>query len=378
MIGGGTLAELDPKRNSIGFLRLTAALLVIVGHSFGHGMFSEVRDPLAMWSNNQIPIGRFPVDVFFCLSGFLITMSFTRSRNVVVYLWHRFLRIFPAYWVCIVLTGVVVAPLFGEALGLGYIRQNVPLIAGTTDRILGLFEDNAHGPTVNSALWTLRWELWAYLIVAAVGVLGLFRYRWVTVAGFLYCWGVLIYLIYETPGLATSPAVTSGWRLITFFLAGALFFLYRDKIPMNWKIFAAALGTLVVATVVGALWVPYSAGMFYTVAPLPLTYVVMWLGMRLPFTRINTKVDLSYGIYIYGTLVLGILTSLGWNQTWFPYVTATIAITLVVASLSWFLVEKPALSLKNARLDFRGRSVRVLRHGHPKPAPVGSGSATDV
>ena len=44
---------------------------------------------------------------FFGISGYLITGSAERSRPL-RYLWQRFLRIFPAFWVCLVVTAFVI------------------------------------------------------------------------------------------------------------------------------------------------------------------------------------------------------------------------------------------------------------------------------
>ena len=47
---------------------------------------------------------------FFCLSGFLIAGSAARNRTG-RYLWQRFLRIMPAYWVCLIVTAFVIGAL---------------------------------------------------------------------------------------------------------------------------------------------------------------------------------------------------------------------------------------------------------------------------
>jgi peptidoglycan/LPS O-acetylase OafA/YrhL len=87
--------------------------------------------------------------------------------------------------------------------------------------------------------------------------------------------------------------------------------------------------------------------MFYAVAPLPLTYVVFYCAKFLPFESINSKNDISYGVYIYGTLILNILAMAGFNYSWFVYVAATYLITFAMAKLSWHLIESPSLRAKN-------------------------------
>jgi peptidoglycan/LPS O-acetylase OafA/YrhL len=100
----------DPKRNAFAFLRMVLALLVIVCHCFALGGVGT--DPLARITEGQHSLGETAVAIFFLLSGFLITRSGLRSRSVARFLWHRFLRIFPGYWVCLAVTAFLFSPLF--------------------------------------------------------------------------------------------------------------------------------------------------------------------------------------------------------------------------------------------------------------------------
>lgn len=54
--------------------------------------------------------GRFGLDGFFILSGFLVTRSFLALDPLPRFIWHRFLRIMPGFWVCLLVTTFVVAP----------------------------------------------------------------------------------------------------------------------------------------------------------------------------------------------------------------------------------------------------------------------------
>lgn len=70
--------------------------------------------------------------------------------------------------------------------------------------------------------------------------------------------------------------------------------------------------------------------------------------IRLPVPSFSN--DYSYGVYIYGWPFAQILVYLAkqWNIALSPilYFTATMALTLPAAYLSWILIEKPCLSLK--------------------------------
>src|SRR5436190_303355 len=53
---------------------------------------------------------RFAVQRFFFLSRYLLTGSLTRSPSILRYAVRRFFRIAPAYWVCLVVTSLILAP----------------------------------------------------------------------------------------------------------------------------------------------------------------------------------------------------------------------------------------------------------------------------
>ena len=85
------------KRNSLNFLRLILALAVVFSHSITLGLFGSE------WILGRTTLGTVAVYGFFGISGYLIAGSAGRN-NTGRYLWQRFLRIFPAFWVCLIVT----------------------------------------------------------------------------------------------------------------------------------------------------------------------------------------------------------------------------------------------------------------------------------
>jgi len=355
------LIDLDPKNNSIGFLRLLCASLVILGHARPVGGYGT--DPLLALTNNQLATGRFPVDIFFCISGYLIAASYIGQGSFWRFAWARFLRIYPAFWVCIFLTAFPLTMWVTGAPAPSYFFHNFTLIPHLQSRIPGLFGADGGVIGANGALWTLPWEVRAYALVAALGLLGLLRRPVVVGSIFALYYAYFVWQIVSHPGLETSPAVTGGARLLTFFFAGTLFYLMRDRIPISGRIAAGMAAVLVVATFVGVLAFPHSAGLFYIAAPVPLTYCVFYLAIRLPpvFRRINSRTDISYGVYIYGTLALNCVTSLQLGLSFSAYVALAYGSTLILGTASWFLIEKPAMSLKGRPLPRSGRRGRDSR-----------------
>ena len=100
--------------NSLGFIRLVLASLVIVDHAFPLGGFGV--EPVAGWTIGQTSLGGIAVAGFFAISGYLITKS-GLAADILQFLWRRFLRIFPAYWAVLLVTALVIAPIVWWADG---------------------------------------------------------------------------------------------------------------------------------------------------------------------------------------------------------------------------------------------------------------------
>src|SRR4051794_11831245 len=86
------------RSNNFDFFRLAMATLVIYSHTFPllYGSNQGI-EPLARVTGGQLTFGALAVDVFFIISGFLITMSWQHSRGTFDFLKRRLRRIAPAY-----------------------------------------------------------------------------------------------------------------------------------------------------------------------------------------------------------------------------------------------------------------------------------------
>jgi peptidoglycan/LPS O-acetylase OafA/YrhL len=184
---GRSLADcIDSGRDNILQLRLIAALMVIVGHSF------PVARPTS-WDNDpmrhllpQTASHLVGLMMFFTISGFLITLSFLRQPKLLRFLRARFLRIWPALAVCVtawafvfgpLLTGIPLTEYFavnGVNNPYAYAWGNMSIFH-QQEFLPGLFATNPIGHHVNGPLWTIRVETTLYLCVGGAGVLRLLR-----------------------------------------------------------------------------------------------------------------------------------------------------------------------------------------------------------
>jgi peptidoglycan/LPS O-acetylase OafA/YrhL len=383
----------NPRNNAFGFLRLALAVLVVFSHSFPLGGFGS--DPLDGLSNGRLNIGLVAVAMFFALSGFLIARSASTCPSIVRFLWHRFLRIFPGYWVCLVVCACFFVPVmsfieFGTLTDAFSLPWNSPqsfmignaglfhfddfsipgILFIRPNTIAGLLRQNPTPNILNGTLWTLPIEVGCYLAVAALAAVGVLRRaRFVIVLLFVVSWG--LYAFYYFDPVAFSRCVPiRGLKFLVmlcpFFAAGAAAFLYREKIPYSLPLF-------VISVVMLAAGLPFRG--FGSVAPLAMTYALLWLAFKLPFARFDRKGDFSYGTYIYAFPVQQTLALVRIQDNGFiVYFAGTLLLTSVFAFLSYRVIEAPCLRWKTLTIPVMGRrkeaSIVPLDETCPNPDPV--------
>ncbi len=350
------------RQNSIGFLRLVLAAAVVYSHSYFLGGFG--RDHLSVLSRDAVSAGSLAVQCFFVLSGALIATSWNRSHSLGRFLWHRFLRLAPALWVCLVVTAFIFTPILYfhtpeprtpffslDPSAWDYVWRNL-IFPRTQGGIPPYPNNNAWGVDWNGSLWTLFYEGTCYLIVAGLGLLGLLgRFRSlgaVTILGFLaLCtlWGAVA----PTPP-AWLPSLigrlfdTPGKYLTVLFLAGSLWALYPEfTTPLLRTRWVGPLACVLI--VVG-----WRLGLHGLLAPWLLPVGLFWLARVLPFSAFERWVggDYSYGLYVYGYPVQQVLGHFQIHRegVWI-FMLASFIFTGLCAYASWRFIERPALSLKN-------------------------------
>ena len=103
-------------KNNFSFLRLVGAILVIYGHSFP---ITKNISPNFYIETVQI-LG---IDIFFIISGYLITKSWLSDPHVIRYAIRRFLRIFPALFVIVLVSVFIIGPLFTRLPLITYLKH---------------------------------------------------------------------------------------------------------------------------------------------------------------------------------------------------------------------------------------------------------------
>lgn len=334
-----TIGEcLNKRENNFNIIRLLAASTVVFSHAYLLGIGNTKSEPLMVFTRGQATLGHLAVLIFFVISGFLITMSFDKTKNLSYFLKSRFLRIFPGLIFVVLLTVFLLGPLVtAESVGdyfshwETYTYLTTMLIYQYNLNLPGVF----HSAPVNGSLWTLQYEFPFYLVVGFLGIAKLLRKP---VAVFLFLLTFAISFMqdpYENTQLTWIP------DLFRFFAAGMIFYLYRDKIRISHTF--ALISFLVV---VGTAYY----GFFNSLFPIFGSYLVIYFSFVAvsKINRVLEKTDLSYGVYIYAYPIQQTVAEYFQGNPHAALINFLISfpITLLFSYLSWHQVEKRALQLK--------------------------------
>lgn len=177
----------NPRIPWLDAVRGIAILLVLLFHftvRYGQ-MYPRQSFPDAL--PLTVPFGWTGVELFFMISGFVIYMTIQRKSGAGEFLVYRLARIFPPYWLAILLiipAGWLHAPVFGDAIGFtGHaILSNVFMMTGVT-----------HDPVMSGVFWSLLVEVKFYLFLALLwGWFNLRRSRpFFTTFALLFGWAAI-------------------------------------------------------------------------------------------------------------------------------------------------------------------------------------------
>lgn len=370
-----TLREaFDPRSNSIGFLRWLMAFAVIFSHAGPLAGFYGGTD-LGVQISSEQSLGGVAVAGFFFFSGFLITGSRMGSSTIFRYFWRRALRIFPAFWLALLTTAFVLAPIAwiretGSIDGYWDAREENPLSYFLSNMWLDLGQRNiagmggtlpfaAHGGyDWNGSAWTLMYEFRAYILVGVMGLFGLLANRRI---GALIAIAILVLNVLTWTGydmLALSPFLGNPFNVMFLapFSFGMIMALYGDRIVIDDRV---ALGAILLAGFA------YATGGWNAWGQFGFCYFLMWFAVRASWLREWERYgDFSYGIYIFAWPLMQFGAFFGLHHAgWFVYHLVIVLACHVAAFCSWHLIEKPAMSLKNWTPRWLERVLAALRPG---------------
>jgi len=341
--------------NNFDLLRFVSATAVIVTHAYALSVgYSNMRlyDPILL-------MGQAALAVFFVISGYLIPVSWESTASLPRFAWKRFLRIVPALVPVVFITLLVIGPLmtsFPPAEYYGTLFSLKGIFSAPffeNGGVLGLFQDNPV-TLVNGSLWVIPVEVAMYGVVAVLGLAGLLRRRGAIIV--LAAINILLWMAwFDDPRMAKI-------RFTLYFLIGAYFSLHRREItyrPLIAGILLLVLGLSMLTPcppVAGVICIPYLA--------------LYAAHIRIPFLNTFGRAgDISYGMYIYHYPILQALIQASGNSLSLPVLCGvSFLLVLPLAFISWHMIEKRALAVKNLDLADLRRIFRLPAITGPGPA----------
>jgi peptidoglycan/LPS O-acetylase OafA/YrhL len=341
----------DRRHNNFDFLRFVLAAAVIWSHCYA---LRGLEDPVFAFTR-QIDAGSLAVDGFFVLSGFLITQSWESDPTLRTFALKRALRLVPALLVALAFGALIVGLIMTPRTAAEYLDAPSTWLHFTGilfNRHLAsplLFEGNPTPYQLNASLWSLRYEIFCYGLVAVLGAFG--AGRWSRLAPALMAGGLASQTLLGWMGAPVLGIPFTTSRLVACFFAGGALYALRRRVPCRTDLAALAVAVLLVASLVGGLRLVF---------PIAGAYLLLWVACC-PWVRLQrfgARGDFSYGLYVFAYPIQQSLVQIGTLSLPLLF-GASFAATLALAALSWRFVEAPALALKPRASSTRKRMPAV-------------------
>ena len=297
-------------------LRGVAALAVVAYHYF---------DSLAYY-------GLLGVELFFIISGFVILMTLERVKTVGEFALHRFARLYPAYWLSVVVAGCFL--LLTHQASIGQAALNATMLQGFF----------GHSDLVDP-YWTLAFELWFYVLMAILFAFNQLK----NLECLALIWLAVMFAFRAVMIFGRGTGLYWNWQFHLLampqfghlFIAGMMIYRARSH---GWSRSTAAV--LLLAIIYSAFgrpdWAAVSSPVYFVVNAIFICAVVsasaqggffdapllVWFGQRSYSIYLLFEPARLIAIYVLGDDLAGVATGL--------------ALTMIAASLSWTFIERPA------------------------------------
>jgi len=356
------------------FIRGIAVFLVLYGHLVGTGTWaSTIPDVINDLNNVNLPIigsntqnlywfssflytsgsvetAVVGVFLFFLLTGCLIPDSLERYPNPVAFLINRFFRIFPTFWVCMIVLCIVVYTFQGITFSITRIIATMTMMY----KILSI-------PVISGVLWTLSIELFFYVLCAIV--------RKFTFKKIYLILLVTLILIYFCPsGNYHIDGIVTDLKWISIVLCGVTFNLVQREFKVGN---VSAAFHMMFVTILSFICFNVYAHTFGDGTTYPLLstwlfafaffYFTVFFNSCMPdvfdkkvFDPLYKLAELCFPIYLIhvavGLTIMYQLRLMGWAPALLPFIGA--AISILLAKLISWAVEKPSLYLSKKIVNY--------------------------
>lgn len=321
-------------------LRGIAALCVVLFH-YTHKYFVFFRSK----STDLIDFkyGHFGVPLFFIISGFVIFMTINKVKTPAEFVYKRFIRLYPTFWICLIIT----------FLGVRFLGTLPSLIVSWRDATLNLtmfyrvFRVFTDIKDVDGAYWSLLPELQFYFLIFIVFLFK--QIDKIKVICLVWLLGVIVdTFFFQIKYLGLLVDFTFGG----FFIAGILF--YKIKINKEENILNHLF---IFFTMIVNVMVYNKIGHEGSTVAIVLVYALFYLFVYNMLNFLNNKIlfflgTISYPLYLIhqnlGYCMIKQFEIFGFSGI---YIIVFLVLFFIgVATIITFYIEKPLSNILNAKL----------------------------
>ena len=324
---------------------------------------------LVLLVHTKIPIfqsGWIGVPMFFVLSGFLITRVLLNTKTSTNYFkafyYHRILRIFPIYYLVL-----FIVHWWGLSMGFDVSQFNYYLFYlqsfTISNEVQPVFSNGLMGHT-----WSLSVEEVFYLVWPAI--VYFINQRGLLFICFLVLGLSLIFKLFQLSQGGETQSMLSLLGNSDCIMAGALLSLYSPKHSGILTIKHKTIALFLCSFSLFFVLLPFFSenATLHLGSKIGLSVCITWLSF-LAILRLLNQSDsellstffgnrfmlftgkISYGIYLYHVPVYMFLSSFLYHYKISLHsileIVLEIALCFLLATISWYLIEKPLLKLKS-------------------------------
>jgi len=303
--------------------------------------------------------GQLGVQLFFFLSGYIINMAWERGgTGTPGFYWSRVARIAPLYYLMLVLSYIFKWSMSPDELNVQNFIWHMFFAQGFS---------GGYAYAGIAPMWSLTSEIAFYLVFPFLHRLSTRTLLIVFAASFVFG-DVDTGLAYWLTGSTMLSLTPLG--AAKFMLGGMIVYRHRDVFATRWAVALSGVFALVMAVMMGSTLLDLG---LESPVDVPKSIILLFACPFLMFSQISILRHalenavarhlglVSYSIYLWQMPLIQELQQRGWNVD----ILTLSAIVVAVATLSYFVVERPFLTW--------------FRAGQPKPAtakiPAGAKSA---
>jgi peptidoglycan/LPS O-acetylase OafA/YrhL len=327
------------RLTTIDNLRGVAVILVLLSHYIGH-IFPKFLE----FQNNHLNFGTIGVEIFFCVSGYVIPYSLVRCNSFNIFWIRRVFRLYPLY--------------LAVAAGAFFLLGNHPSVELATN-------DFVHSPvrwtlsflTMSSYYfqhqtpyggleWTLTYEMVFYLICSTTYFLIFRKTKVISAKLISVIVSMALFVLVFIPDLFhNNNSIQKASHMYLFFHVGFLSYLYQQNNISKNIFISSSLFTIGMILIRNALWMNYWGPNYMTFAgPFAL-----WIFYSFMFNKIiiNNIFLLKVGVSSYSLYLIHIFIPELLRFDTDPMIKILIwilmAISLSLFSYKW--IESPCIKM---------------------------------